>query len=470
MKHELNNKERRERVLKELVGEDRVRTNRRALENAEFVREAARLVRQMRERTKFTQQDLAARLGITQSRVSEIERGESSDGVSYSLLKRVAIACGIDWRISFLQADHPYRRMATKPTVNYALPKFDRALRIGVTYDLRADYLAMGMSEEDTAEFDSEVTIAAVCSALSGMGLTPVRIGSVKRLIDKLAKGERFDAVFNFCEGLKGVAREAQVPAILDIYDIPYVFSDPLTLALALDKGMCKRVVRDAGVPTVDFRVIEKLTDVKKVDLAFPLFLKPVREGSGKGVGADSKVENARDLRRVAGSLLAKFNQPVLVEEFLPGREFTVGIVGTGDDAAVLGASEIVPIGNWVGDGYGYENKEYWQDKVQIIEADREHSRAASAVALAAWRALRCRDVGLVDIRADAAGNLHFIEADPLPSLDPRGAGLCLIAERIGLTYEALIGRIISAFIDRNPALRAEIAKAAVRSASGSAA
>jgi len=327
-------------------------------------------------------------------------------------------------------------------------------MRIGVTYDLRADYLAMGMSEEDTAEFDSEVTIVAICSALSGMGLTPIRIGTVKNLIAKLAKGERFDAVFNFCEGLKGAAREAQVPAILDIYDIPYVFSDPLTMALALDKGMCKRVVRDAGVPTVDFRIIEKLADVKKVDLAFPLFLKPVREGSGKGVGADSKVENARDLRRVAGNLLAKFNQPVLVEEFLPGREFTVGIVGNGDDAAVLGVSEIVPIGNWVGDGYGYENKEYSDDKVSIVEADEESSKAAGEVALAAWRALRCRDSGRIDVRCDANNKPHFIEVNPIAGLRPDYSDLCLIAQRKGLSHPQLIGKIMAAFFKRNPELK----------------
>ncbi len=327
-------------------------------------------------------------------------------------------------------------------------------MRIGVTYDLRADYLAMGMSEEDTAEFDSEVTIAAICSALSGLGLTPVRIGTVKNLIARLAKGERFDAVFNFCEGLKGIAREAQVPAILDIYDIPYVFSDPLTLVLALDKGMCKRVARDAGVPTVDFRVIEKLADVKKVDLPFPLFLKPVREGSGKGVGADSKVENARDLRRVAGNLLAKFNQPVLVEEFLPGREFTVGIVGTGDDAAVLGVSEIVPIGNWVGDGYGYENKEYSDDKVSIVEADEENSKVAGEVALAAWRALRCRDGGRIDVRCDANGKPHFIEVNPLAGLRPDYSDLCLIANRRGISHPQLIGKIMAAFFKRHPELK----------------
>src|SRR5262249_57810664 len=128
-------------------------------------------------------------------------------------------------------------------------------------------------------------------------------------LVERLARGERFDAVFNFCEGFRGNAREATVPALLEAYDIPYVFSDALTLALALDKGMAKRVVRDAGVPTVDFRVIEKITDVRKVDLPFPLFLKPVQEGSGKGVGADSRVANARDLRRVAQHQLAKFKR-----------------------------------------------------------------------------------------------------------------------------------------------------------------
>jgi D-alanine-D-alanine ligase len=327
-------------------------------------------------------------------------------------------------------------------------------MRIGVTYDLRSDYLAMGFGEEETAEFDSEVTITAICSALSGMGLTAERIGGVKNLVERLARGERFDAVFNFCEGFRGNAREATVPALLEAYDIPYVFSDALTLAVALDKGMAKRVVRDAGVPTVDFRVIEKLADVKKVDLPFPLFLKPVQEGSGKGVGADSKVENARDLRRVAQQLLTRFQQPVLVESFLSGREFTVGIIGTAEDAAVLGVSEIVPVGNWVGDGYGYENKEYWEDKVQIIEADKENAKAAGAVALAAWRALRCRDGGRVDIRCDAEGRHHFIEVNPLAGLRPDYSDLCMIAQRRGLTHAELIGKIMGAFFKRHPELK----------------
>src|SRR5689334_21682055 len=239
-------------------------------------------------------------------------------------------------------------------------------MRIGVTFDLRSDYLAMGYDEEETAEFDSETTVSALCDALAGLGYVPERIGGVVKLAERLAAGERWDGVFNFCEGLKGVSREAQVPALLEAFDIPYVFSDPLTLALALDKGLAKRVVRDAGVPVADFRVIESAADIAGIDLAFPLFLKPVSEGSGKGVDVHSRVDDKAALARVARDLLARFRQPVLVEEYLPGREFTVGITGTGAQARVLGVIEIIPGEKFVGHGYGLENKEQWEDKLSI--------------------------------------------------------------------------------------------------------
>ena len=122
-------------------------------------------------------------------------------------------------------------------------------MRIGVTYDLRADYLAKGMSEEDSAEFDSEITIAAICQALSGLGHEPVRIGHVRALTQRLAAGERWDAVFNLCEGVHGYAREAQAPALLEAYGIPFVFSDALTLAVSLDKAWTKHIVSASGVP-----------------------------------------------------------------------------------------------------------------------------------------------------------------------------------------------------------------------------
>jgi D-alanine-D-alanine ligase len=334
-------------------------------------------------------------------------------------------------------------------------------MRIGVAYDLRSDYLAMGLSEEDTAEFDSEITIDAICAALTGQGWEVARIGNINALTEKLAAGERWDAVFNFCEGLHGLSREAQVPALLDAYRIPYVFSDALTLALTLDKGMCKRVVRDCGVPTPDFAVITGMADAKTITLPFPLFLKPVAEGSGKGVGDNNKVESRAQLLETAADLLARFKQPVLVETFLPGREFTVGIIGTGENATVLGISEITRKANWVGDGYGYINKEYWDDKVAIIAADPVSAKAAGDVALAAWRSLRCRDGGRIDIRNDAQGRPNFIEVNPVCGLRPDYSDMCFIANREGLSYQQLIGMIMDSFLARNPHLQSRLSAAA---------
>jgi D-alanine-D-alanine ligase len=287
----------------------------------------------------------------------------------------------------------------------------------------------MGYSEEETAEFDSEITIDAICDALGSYGWEAIKIGSIKNLAEALVSGERWDAVFNFCEGMKGLAREAQVPTLLDAYDIPYVFSDALTMALTLDKAMTKHIVRSHGIPTADFALIEKQSDIGKVNLPFPLFLKPVAEGSGKGVNAKSRVEDRKALSAVAKDLLRKYRQPVLAETFLSGREFTVGITGTADDARVLGVTEIARA-------------------TPLPEA-----KAAAAVALGAWRALRCRDGGRVDIRCDAKGKPHFIEVNPIAGLRPEHSDLCFIANYEGITYRQLIGKIMASFLKRNPAL-----------------
>jgi D-alanine-D-alanine ligase len=326
-------------------------------------------------------------------------------------------------------------------------------MRMGVTYDLRSDYRALGYGEEETAEFDAEETIAAICEALAEQGHTPERIGGVRALTERLAQGARWDAVFNICEGLKGVSREAQVPALLEAYDIPYVFSDPLTLSLCLDKAMTKRVLRDAGVPTAAFALIEGEADIAKVSLPFPLFLKPVSEGSGKGVNARSRVNDAAALAQVARDLLVQFRQPVLVEEFLPGREFTIGITGTGDSAAVLGILEIVPGEKYVGHGYGYENKSDWEDKLQVIPADDSDAWAAADVALAAWRVLRCRDGGRADIRMDCDNKPRFIEVNPLAGIRPGYSDLCFIAEFQKVSYRQLIGKFLDSFLARHPHL-----------------
>jgi D-alanine-D-alanine ligase len=329
-------------------------------------------------------------------------------------------------------------------------------MRIGIAYDLRDDYRAMGMSEEETAEFDALETIDAIDEVLSDLGYEVCRIGNVQALMAKLVAGERWDAVFNFCEGIRGSAREAQVPCILDVYGIPYVFSDALTMATTLEKSTAKRIVRDQGVATADFALIEKPADIAKVNLPFPIFLKPVAEGSGKGVNARSKVEDKKALSAVARELLKQYKQPVLAETFLSGREFTVGITGTGEDAKVLGSTEIVPKAGWVGDGYGFENKDAgWEERVEIVRASHlPEAKAAGAVALAAWRALRCRDGGRIDIRCDAHGKPHFIEVNPIAGLRPNHSDLCFIAEYEGVSYAQLLGRIMESFLKRHPQLR----------------
>ena len=231
-------------------------------------------------------------------------------------------------------------------------------MKVGITYDLRQEYLDMGFDEEETGEFDRIDTVEAIENTLQQLGFQTDRIGNVRRLVERLARGDRWDLVFNFAEGLYGFGREAQVPAVLDAYAIPYTFSDPMVCAIALHKTTCKRLAQTVGVPTADFVEVRSLADLDDVSLPYPLFAKPVAEGTGKGVYPGSVAQNAEDLRKVCGALLEKFRQPVLVETFLPGRELTVGIVGTGDAAVALGAIEVVLLDSAEKDVYSYVNKE----------------------------------------------------------------------------------------------------------------
>ncbi len=316
-------------------------------------------------------------------------------------------------------------------------------MRVGLTFDLRDHYLAAGYSAEDTAEFDNIDTIEALAGALERLGLEVDRIGTVRQLAQRLVAGERWELVFNIAEGLKGVGREAQVPALLDAYDIPYSFSDTMVMALALHKGMAKRVVRDCGVPTAPFAVVETMADLSAVELPFPLFAKPIAEGTGKGVTPASRVTSASALRKLCRQLLERYRQPVLVETFLPGREFTVGIIGTGAAAEPVAVMEVVLNAQAEAGVYSYVNKEECESRVVYRLADDEEAKAAGAVALAAWRALGCRDGGRVDLRQDAGGRPLFLEVNPLAGLHPTHSDLPIMCTLAGIPYDALIGRIV---------------------------
>jgi D-alanine-D-alanine ligase len=318
---------------------------------------------------------------------------------------------------------------------------------IGLTYDLRQEYLAAGLSEDETAEFDRPDTVMALEQALRTLGHTTDRIGHVRQLAARLVRGERWDLVFNIAEGLAGIAREAQVPALLDAYGIAYTFSDPLVMALTLHKGLTKTVVAAAGVPTPRFALVEQPADIARIDLPFPLFAKPVAEGTGKGVTPASKAQDQAALEAVCRELLAKYQQPVLVETYLPGREFTVGITGTGESAAAIGTMEVILLPAAEAEVYSYVNKERCEELVEyrlVHTAKDRQVQTAQRTALDAWRILGCRDGGRVDLRCDAAGVPNFLEVNPLAGLHPEHSDLPILATKVGLPFVELIGRMVA--------------------------
>jgi D-alanine-D-alanine ligase len=323
-------------------------------------------------------------------------------------------------------------------------------MRVGMTFDLRQHYLEQGYGEEETAEFDSPETVAAIEAVLAGRGFEVDRIGTVRQLAARLVAGERWDLVFNIAEGLRGLGREAQVPALLDAYEIPYTFSDPLTMALSLDKAMAKRVVRDHGIPTPPFAVVESVDDLEAVDLPMPVFAKPLAEGTGKGISADSMVETRDGLDAVCRRLLATFGQPVLVEAYLPGRELTVGIVGTGASARAIGVMEVLFGDRSEAWGYTYENKEHYEDRVTYRLVDDDEALAGRETALRAYRALRCCDGGRVDLRSDGRAVPMFLEANPLAGIHPVRSDLVIMARLAGMSYDQLLSEIIDSALLRH--------------------
>lgn len=322
-------------------------------------------------------------------------------------------------------------------------------MKIGITYDLRDEYLAQGFGREETAEFDKAETIERIESVLQDLRHIPERIGNIKSLVGKLAAGERWDLVFNIAEGMYGFGREAQIPAVLDAYRIPYTFSDPMVLALTLHKGMTKRIIRDLKIATPDFYVIEDEIQLKNVDLPLPLFAKPVAEGTSKGITGASKISDYRELKTVCQQLLQAFQQPVLVERFLPGREFTVGIIGTGVEAKVIGVMEVLLQAKAESGVYSYHNKENYQGLVEYKLVSGSLAQACSKAALQAWLGLGCRDAGRVDLKLDEAGVPNFIEVNPLAGLNPKHSDLPILSGLAGIDYHQLVEMILDSALKR---------------------
>jgi D-alanine-D-alanine ligase len=315
---------------------------------------------------------------------------------------------------------------------------------VGLCFDLRSWYLDQGYSWEETAEFDKEETIEGIETALHELGYNTTRIGNVFQLVESLAAHKRWDLIFNICEGIYGNSRESAVPALLDQYRIPYVFSNAEVLGISLNKQLAKQVVASSGIPVAPGYIIHHPGELTKYDFDFPLFVKPLAEGSSKGISGKSRVENYAELTEAVIDILNK-NLHALVEEYLPGREFTVGVVGNGNSTKVVGTMEVFSADAI----YSMEVKENYERLANYKIPEESMLKTCAEVALKAWNALGGADGGRIDLRFDKNNRLSFIEANPLPGLNPIHSDLPLLAGMNHISYTRLIGMIMEAALTR---------------------
>jgi len=333
-----------------------------------------------------------------------------------------------------------------------------QALDIGIAADLRPSASAAAAGPDDLfEEYDSPATLDAVSAALAARGHRPRFLGGGRRFLEACLS-EPPELVFNLAEGFGTRSREAHVPAVCEMLGIPFTGSDPLTLAATLDKAVAKRLVASAGIATPRFAVVERAGDLAGLDLGFPAIAKPLREGSSIGIRKAARVDSKTALVREVERLLEDYAEPVLVEEFCTGPEFTVGILGQGSAAAALGVMEVLPRGSGGtaaetgGFVYSVELKRNWREEIDYHVPPRREARLVREVeslALAAARLLGCRDLSRIDVRLDAAGQPHFLEANPLPGLAPGSGDVVILAERVGIPYEELISRIVRCALAR---------------------
>ncbi len=322
-------------------------------------------------------------------------------------------------------------------------------LTVALIHNLKQSTKVGGLPPDYYSECDAVKTIEAITNALRSGGHTVFPVEADRDLAQWLARNP-VDVAFNIAEGFRGEAREARVPALLELLEIPYTGSGVLTLTLALDKARSKLLFKATGVPTPNFQLFVHPEDPLKVPLHYPLIAKPNREGSAKGIWADSVVHNEPALRAQIRKVHQEYAQEVLVEEFIEGMELTVGILGTDQVLPVLE----IDFGPCEASGeffYSWRMKEFQGNKKLHLaprfwcpaRLDPAVTQAVQGVALKAAKVLGCRDMARVDIRLSHDGIPYCLEVNPLPGLDPQESNLPLMAQAGGVSYEALILEIL---------------------------
>jgi D-alanine-D-alanine ligase len=330
-------------------------------------------------------------------------------------------------------------------------------MRVGITYDLKDDGPAQpDLPDDFQEEYDSPTTIEAIAAVLRGMGHEITTLGDGRPMLEQLLTDPP-NFVFNIAEGQGiGRSREARVPAVLDMLGIPYTGSDPLTLAVTLDKDCAKRLVASAGVAVPQGMLIprdaslSRIIDEWPLD-RFPVIVKPAWEGSSKGIRGKCLVDCRADLPEVVDALRRDHRQPVLVEEYIEGDELTIGVIGN-EPPGLVGIMRVLPQQAGTRFIYSLEVKRDWQ-RLACYEAPARlppaATKAVEQAALAAYQVLGCRDVARVDFRL-RDHTPYFLEINPLPGLNPETGDLIILARKCGWTYERLIGAIFQAGRNRH--------------------
>ncbi len=328
------------------------------------------------------------------------------------------------------------------------------ALKVGLTYNLKKPAeVAAGQPEDFYIEFDDEETVDAIADALRKGDCDITRIEADEKALNKLSR-LKLDIIFNIAEGLYGESRESHIPAILEMLGIPYTGSGPLTLAIALDKALTHQILSANGVPSPIFQVFSNPNIKRKRKLKFPLMVKPLAEGSSKGIRSSSLVKDEPNLKKQIQWVTETYNQPAIVEEFIPGREFTVGLIGN-NEPKVLPPVEILldKLPSEASPIYSYEAKWVWDVPEKPLDifccpADisPELEKQIRKIAIKTFKVLNCRDLCRMDMRLDETGLPHVLEVNPLPGLIPDpDAHSCLpeAARAAGLSYEQLICTVL---------------------------
>jgi len=321
-----------------------------------------------------------------------------------------------------------------------------KAILVGIAVNIKTDH-----GSDTQAEFDEPETIVAISNALKTGGFETVVLEATDEFTRKLEL-EKPDIVFNIAEGRSGRNREAQIPAILEYYNVPYTGSDVATLAIALDKSLTKQIVQNCGIEMPSSFLIKKGCLEFPDNLPFPILVKPNAEGSSKGISDASVAKNLTELHKLVNKMMNNYGEDLIAEQYIDGREFTVGIIGNGSYIHVFEPMEIIFQKFNSYKIYGYEVKKNFRDYISYqcppnIPAELKALMMRDAETV--YSALGCLDFARIDFRLSNDGKVYFLEVNPLPGLAPGYSDFPMLAAFNGIEYNNLVCKVLYCALKR---------------------